>query len=125
MNKIIEPLTFYVTSNAVLKVTIVIPSTKKRIVLSPGKSYETSDKDEIDYLSKQKFIAARKLGDKEFRTWATLQFKDLPTVYNTAIETPKDVEEFVWSSEFENEVISTLKERGYIIYHRKRKEDKK
>ncbi|MFA7030414.1 MAG: hypothetical protein WC179_09075 [Candidatus Cloacimonadaceae bacterium] len=118
-----EPVTFYMVSPEVMRYSIKFPS-GKILLLKKGETYTTEDKEEQDFLTRQKYLAAKKLDDKEFRMWATLQFNKLPTVYNKAISEPKDVEEFVWSSEFENAVVKKLKERGYIAYKSKKGETK-
>jgi len=122
--EVTEPLTFYIVSPEVVKYTLKIPDTGKIIILRKGEEYSTEDKHEQDFLSQQKYLGVKRLSDKEFRVWATLQFDKIPTVYNGNISDPKDVEEFVWSSEFENEVIKKLKERGYIAYRANKKGSK-
>lgn len=112
---IVEPKVAYLANPEIVKYDIKFPS-GKIITLTPNKTYKTEDADELDFLSKQKGIGLGKMNDKEFRMWATLQFDRIPTVYNDNIKDKKDVEEFVWSSEYENEIVQKLKDNGYIIY---------
>jgi len=119
--EITEPLTFYIVSPEVVRYSLKFPDTGKILILHRGDAYTTEDKTEQEFLSQQKYLGVRRFNDKEFRMWATLQFDRIPTVYNALIKDKKDVEEFVWSSEFENEVIKNLKERGYIVYRAKKK----
>lgn len=110
-----EPITFYLVSPEIRSYTIKFPN-GKILILNRGDSYRTEDKDEQEFLSKQKGIAGRKLDDQEFRKWFTLQYADIPTVYNTKIKDKTDVEEFVWNSDTEEYAVNRLKELGYTVY---------
>jgi hypothetical protein len=115
-----EPLTFYLTAPEVTESSFKLPNGKV-IILRRGDSYLTEDAEEQNFLSQQKYIGAKKLDDKEFRMWATLQFEKIPTVYNNSIQTEKDAEEFLWTSETEEYAINKLKENGYMVYKRNKK----
>ena len=114
-----EPIVFYLTSPEVVTYTIKFPSGKIHI-LKRGDKYTTEDKEEQDFLSKQKYIGAAKLNDTEFRMWATLQFDKIPTVYNKQVENKEDIEEYLWNSDTEQLAINKLKENGYTVYKKKK-----
>ena len=118
-----EPIVFYLASPEIVTYTIKFPSGKIHI-LKRGDKYTTEDKEEQDFLSKQKYIGAAKLNDKEFRMWATLQFDKIPTVYNKQIETKEDIEEYLWNSDTEQLAINKLKENGYTVYKNTKKKAK-
>ena len=118
-----EPIIFYLSASDVVKGTYKLPS-GSTIIITQSVPYSTTDDEEIEFLSKERFLGARRISDKEFRFFATKQFKDLPTVYNKNINSAKDVEEFVWTSESEQRIIAKLRENGYIVYKRdKEKKD--
>lgn len=127
MNDIIkeftEPITFYLCALDAVRASFQLPN-GKTIILSQTSDYTTTDKEEQDFFSQQRHVGAKRMDDAKFRTWATLQFSKLPTIFNTLIKEPKDVEEFVWSSESEAEVIKHLKENGYIVYKDKKRAEK-
>lgn len=110
-----EPVIFYLSAIDAVKATFELPNGKS-IVLTQSVQYETSDDEEIEFLSKQRYVGVKRLGDKEFRYFAAKQFENLPTVYNEKIKSASDVEEFSWSSESEQRIIAKLRENGYIVY---------
>ena len=115
----IEPIIFYVAAPDILKYSVKFPN-GKIFIFHKGDTYETCDAEEIDFLSKQKFIAARKLDDKEFRVWATLRYKDVPTV-EKKITDKTEIEAFLWNSESEEYAVNKLKEHGYLVYKREKR----
>ena len=109
-----EPLIFYISRYEIADMGIALPN-GKRISLSRGDEYKTSDPEEIAFLTDVKGLGARKMDDAEFRGWATTQFDNLPTIDRLDIKTVKDVETHLWTSSFEKIIISFLKTKGWIV----------
>jgi len=113
-----EPMIATLSMMDALSMTITFPN-KKVIKLRRGKSYETQIKSEIDFLSKQRGIAVRKFDDKEFRRWFTKAPSKRPFTQSASL-TKEDVEEFNWTDKKEFAIVEKLKERGYIVYPKKK-----
>ena len=109
-----EPIIFYLAAPEVVQYSVKLPS-GKIVLLKRGEDYKTEDAEEIEFLSKQRYFGARKLDDKEFRIWATLRYKNVPTV-DKVIEDKSYVEAMVWNSETEEYAVNKLKENGYTVY---------
>ena len=118
-----EPITFYLSAVDAVKASFELPS-GLNIVITQATPYTTSNEEEIDFLSKQRFLGVKRLTDKEFRFFATKQFNKIPTVYNKDIKGPKDIEEYAWTSDSEQRIIAKLKENGYIVYKKKDSKEK-
>jgi hypothetical protein len=112
-----EPLIFYLTAPEVSRYDLSLPN-GKRLIFNQSTQYKTEDKEEQDFLSQQKYIGVKRMNDKEFRQWATLQFDSIPTIYNRSIQSKEDIEEHLWTSESEDYAINKLKESGYTVFKR-------
>ena len=113
-----EPKQVIIARYDIVDMSITLPSGKK-LSINRGKPYITGDQDELDFLSRQKGLVVTGIDDKSFRTWVTEQV--LPTVDKDLSDA--DAAEFKWYDEHEEAVVEELKERGYIVYKKKTKED--
>ena len=109
-----EPVKFYLVAPEIVNYSIKFPS-GKIIILKRGDVYQTEDESEVEFLSKQRYIGVSKLNDKEFRLWATMRYKDVPTV-DKKIEDKTSIEAMLWNSESEEFAVNKLKELGYTVY---------
>ena len=115
----LEPMKATLSMMDALSMTITFPN-KKVIKIRKGKSYETQIKSEIDFLSKQRGIALRKFNDQEFRRWFTKAPSKRPFTQRADL-TKEDTSEFNWTDAKEEAIVTKLKEKGYIVYPKKKK----
>ena len=108
-----EPMIVSLSGYNVVKFEITLPS-GALLKLFPGKSYTTSDKADLDFLSRMKGITITKVGDAEYRRYFTKLAEQLPTVFNKAMS-DTETTEFFWNTEEEKAVVEELRKRGYEI----------
>ena len=114
MNKVKEPITFYLASPNIIKGSFKLPDGTS-VFFNRGTTYTTSEPEVIDFLSKQTGLGIKKMNDKEFRVWYNRTFDELPTVFNDNYKREIDVEEFIWTSDSEKRIAQKLRDRGYLV----------
>lgn len=108
-----EPMLVALSGYNVVKFEITLPS-GALLKLLPGKPYTTSDKADLDFLSKMKGISITRIGDPEYRRYFTKLISELPTVFNKEM-TETEAQEFFWNTAEEKAIVEELRKRGYEI----------
>lgn len=108
----IEPRKFKLSSYDVIRMTVELPSGKV-LNFYQGYTYETTDKEEIEFLSKLSHLVCHYMNDKDFRMWAIPKLKDLPSVYNTAYSSEMNVHHTSRNAVIA-EKVADLVDNGYI-----------
>ena len=111
MGKTVEPIVFFLSRQNVISYQVKLPN-GDGVLFTPVKGYTTSDPEEIDFLSQQKAIGARRITDSEYRLWATKKFSELPT-YDNDLISKDEIAEFLLSSPQEVLLKSILESAGY------------
>ncbi len=117
-----EPVKLYTPAMDILAYEIVFPSGKK-ISLGRGKCHLTADPEEIEFASRLKGVGVAALNDAEFRTYVT-NLGPIPNVENKSL-TNEQADEFRWTADQEEKVVTALRTRGYSVRKPKARKGKK
>lgn len=108
------PVTVYIAAYDIKRYSLTFPS-GKTIILYPDSEYVTSDKEEIEFLSKQKGLGITRPTDskEKFLRHVAATFAEKPTLENLTKKSEEELSLFMLSNMSEDLVITYLRNRGY------------
>lgn len=109
----IVPKAVRIISVSIVQFKITLPS-GVLLLLRPGQEYVTSDKADLEFLSKQKGLSITEISDVAYRRHFTKLISELPTVFNKEM-TETEAQEFFWNTAEEKAIVEELRKRGYEI----------
>jgi len=109
-----RPIIFYNSRPEIVRRDITLPSGKQVVLSRESRTYKTDDPEEIEFLSKQAYIGAREVDDKEFIIYLTSRYQDMPNVERVGL-TLEEMEKYLSTTETEKMIVQALRDKGYTV----------